>query len=148
MKFIFSTQKSGMLSYLAFAISISIIVLLYRMAIRFRENEGGGSIEYGQAFSFIFRIYLYGAIISSLVMLIYTKFIDTVLLDMLLDQNLKMYETFKLKVDDSLYNTFNNIYKPAPYALVNVFGSTIVGTFWGLILAAFVKKEKSIFDEK
>ena len=118
------------------------------MAIRFRENEGGGSIEYGQAFSFIFRIYLYGAIISSLVMLIYTKFIDTVLLDMLLDQNLKMYETFKLKVDDSLYNTFNNIYKPAPYALVNVFGSTIVGTFWGLILAAFVKKEKSIFDEK
>ena len=146
-KFILSAQKGSFLPLMAFAISISIIFILYNTAIRFRDTICEGVIEYRQAYTYIFKIYVYGSIISSLTMLIYTRFFDTSFLDLLLNQNLKFYESFHLKMDNSSVEVLSTIYRPAPFALLNLIGSVIVGGFWGLILANFVKKEKSIFDE-
>jgi hypothetical protein len=60
---------------------------------------------------------------------------------------LKMYDAMNFPVDDNMISMVETIYKPAPFALMNVFSSAIVGAFWGLILAAFIKKEKSIFEQ-
>jgi hypothetical protein len=85
--------------------------------------------------------------VASIVMMIYTTFIDIHFLDSLLDITLKMYERFKIPLDDKTIKAIEYIYKPAQYSLLNVFFSAIGGTFWGLILAGMVKKDKSIFEE-
>lgn len=148
LKFIFSAQKSDILGTLALLISALIILVLYNMAIRFRDMHFGGIIKYSQAYNFIFQVYLFGSIISSFVVLIYTSFIDTNYLAYMQDILLKMYDSYKFPIDDKTFKFLETIYKPAPFSLLNVFSSMIVGIFWGLILAIFVKKEKTIFEEK
>ena len=152
LKFLFSTQKNELLLFLSLALSALIIVVLYTTAIRFRKNECDGAIQYGQAFSYIFKIYIYGSIIASLVILIYTKFIDPAFLETLLNQSLifskKLSELLNIKTDESAINITTAFYKPASFALVNIFMSIIAGAFWGVILAAFVKKDKDIFSQQ
>ena len=146
-KFILTTLKYEVSQLFAIFISVYIIFFLYRMAINFRDTEFKGRMNYGQAFKYIFLIYLFGSVISSIVMLIYTSFIDKHFLDLLLDSTLKMYEQFKFPLDNKTISLYEHTYKPIQYSLLNIFLSSIVGTFWSLILAGFVKKEKSIFEE-
>ena len=146
LKFIFSVQKYNFFAFLTIAISVFIIFTLFRLTIRLRENEFGGVITYKQSFQYIFLIYFYGSIISSLVMLIYTKFIDSVFLQTMLDTQLKFYETLKLHIDDQTYNLLEKIYKPAGFSMLNIFSGLLGGAFWSLILSAFIKKEKNIFE--
>ena len=147
LKFILSAQKYEVFASFAIIISIFIIYFLYRMSVHFRDTEFIGKINYGQAFRYLFLIYFFGSIVASIVMMIYTAFIDIHFLDSLLDITLKMYERFKIPLDDKTIKAFEYIYKPVQYSLLNVFFSIIGGTFWGLILAGMVKKDKSIFEE-
>ena len=117
------------------------------MTVHFRDTEFNGTIKFGQAFGYIFLIYFFGTCVSSFVMWIYTSFIDTHYLGSMLDVVLKMYDNYKLPVDDKTYNVFQTIYKPVPYSIFIVFSSIFVGSFWGLILSAFVKREKRVFEE-
>jgi len=148
LKFILSAQKSNLFAFLALFISILIIVALYRMAIRFRDLEGGGTIKYKQALLYIFLIYVFGSIISSFVVLLYTSFIDKSYLGLQFNVLMKIYDSWKITFDDKSFKALEYLYTvPAPYALLNVFAGIIGGGFWGLILAGFVKKEKNIFEE-
>ncbi len=146
LKFILSTQKSNTLSIISLVISISIVFVLYKMALAYREKELNSIIDYKKAFNYIFQLYFFGSIISSSVMLVYTAYLSPSYLDFYLGETMKFYQILKIPVDDITYNFLEKIFKPAPFALGNLFSSTIVGTFWGLILATFVKKEKNIFE--
>ncbi len=145
-KFLFSAMKISVLSSLTFPISIAIIVFLFYAAKRFRVAENGDAFTFGEAFGYIFRVYFYGAVIGSLVMLIYTL-INVEFLPVLLNDTLMLYDKMNFPIEDSTYDMLSSIFKPAPYALFNLFGSAIVAAFWGLILGLFLKKEKSIFEE-
>jgi len=145
LKFIFSTQNSGILSFLSIMISISIVVLLYTLSVKFRDNELTGTISYGHAFSTIFQNYLYGAIILWLVMLVYISYINPNYLETYKDLTLKMYREYKIPINDNNYKALEVFFKPSSFIALNMFASAITGAFWALILAAFVKKEKSLF---
>jgi hypothetical protein len=147
LKFILSAQKNNILASFAIIISVFIIFVLYKMAVHFCETEYNGIIKYGQAFSYIFLLYFFGSIVSSIVIFIYTSFIDTNFLGMTLEMVLKMYDDIKYPLDDKMTKILETIYKPTTYSFLNIFFSMIVAAFWGLILAAFVKKEKSIFEK-
>jgi hypothetical protein len=111
-----------------------------------RNEEFDGIISYGKAFSYILQVYFFGSIISSLVMFIYTAYINQAYLEMYLNTVMKIYHDINFPIDDKNYNIMESIFKPAPFALSNIFSSIFTGAFWGLILAAFVKKEKNIFE--
>lgn len=145
-KFILSAQKYSILASFALFISILLVFILYRMSTHLRDNEYNGTIKYGQAFSYIFLVYLFGSIVSSIVIVIYTSFIDTHYLATNLDILLKLYDSYNFPVDDKTAAVLQAIYKPVPFSLINIISSMIGGTFWALILAAFVKREKSIFE--
>lgn len=147
LKFILSAQKYEIFASFALIISIFIVFFLYRMSVHLRETEFNGKITFGQSFRYLFLIYFFGSIVASIVMMIYTGFIDTHFLDSLLDVIFKTYERLKIPLDDKTMKLFEYICKPAQYSLLNVFFSIIGGAFWALILAGFVKKEKSIFEE-
>jgi hypothetical protein len=147
-KFLLSVQNNSIVSMLAIAISILIIFVIYGLTIKFRESKCNGSIQFGEAFSYVFQVYLYGAIISSLIMLLYSQFVDKTLLEFQLNDILLVYKRFSLPVDDNTQKMLTLIYKPAPFALMNLLASAFTGAFWGLILAALVKKDKNIFDNE
>lgn len=146
LKFLFTAIKIPVLSSLSIFISIGIVVFLFYAAKRFRISEHADALTFGEAFSYVFRVYFYGAVVGSLVMLIYTL-LNVDFLAVLLNDSLLLYDKFNIPIDDKTYDLLNSIFKPAPYALFNLFGSAIVAAFWGLILAIFLKKEKSIFEE-
>ena len=117
------------------------------MAVHFSETEYKGIIKYGQAFGYIFLLYFFGSFVSSIVIFIYTSFIDTNFLGMTLELVLKMYDNMKFPLDDKMIKFYETIYKPTAYSFLNVFFSMIIAAFWGSILAAFVKRDKSIFEK-
>lgn len=145
-KFLLSTQRNDSLIIISLLLSISIIIVLFKFAVSLREKEFGGKIHFGKAFNYIFLLYFYGAVISSLVMLIFTTYINKGYLDTYFNETLKLYQTIKLPIDDNSFSLLEKIFKPAPFALGNLLSSVFVGTFWSLILSVFVKKEKSIFE--
>ena len=146
LKFLLSTQKTNILAFASLIISISIIFVLFKITLSFREKELNGIIDFKKAFNYIFQLYFFGAVISSLVMLIYTAYLNPTYLEFYFSETLKFYQVIKLPVDDNTYNLLEKVFKPAPFALGNLFSSAILGAFWSLILAVFVKKEKSIFE--
>lgn len=147
LKFILSIFGSTALSAIGFLISILVVVALFMFTKKYRDEENEGFMTYGQGFSYIFRTYLYGAILGSLVILVYTSFIQPDYLTGMTNDVFKMYDSMNISIDENMMNLVETIYKPTPFALMNVFSSAIVGAFWGLILAAFIKKEKSIFEQ-
>lgn len=146
LKFLLSAMKIPVLSLLPFFISIAIIVFLFFVTKRFREVENGNAMTFHEAFGYVFKVYIYGAVIGSFVMLIYTL-INAEFLPVLLNDTLMLYDKMNFVIEDTTYELLSTFFKPAPYALFNLFGSAIVATFWGVILALFLKKEKSIFEE-
>ena len=146
LKFVLSASKIGFLTTIAFIVSVLAVFALFYFAKRFRDSECEGVISYGHSFRYIFLVYFYGSIISSLVILLYTNFIDQNFLTLMLNDILKLYDAIKMPVDDQTYDIMAMIYKPAPFALFNAFASIFGAAFWALILAAFVKKDKSIFE--
>jgi hypothetical protein len=146
LKFLLTAVKIPVLSSLTIFISIGIVVFLFYVAKRFRVAENGDAFTFGEAFGYVFRVYLYGAVIGSLVVLVYTL-INVEFLAILLNDMLMLYDKINFPIDDATYDMLNSIFKPAPYALFNLMSSAIVAAFWGLILGLFLKKEKSIFEE-
>jgi hypothetical protein len=147
LKFLLSTQKTSILVSLGLVISVSIIFILFRMSIRLRNDEFDGIISFGKAFSYILQVYFYGSIISSLVMFMYTAYFNQAYLEMYLNMVMKFYHDINFLMDDKNYKIMESIFKPAPFALSNIFSSIFAGAFWGLILAGFIKKEKNIFEQ-
>jgi hypothetical protein len=147
LKFILTAQKYGIFASFAIIISILLVFVLYLMSVHFRDTECKGTIKYGQAFLYIFLIYFFGSIVSSIVMIIYTSYIDTNYLGSLLDVMLKLYDSIKMPIADKYTTVLQSLYKPVPFSLLNVFSSVFSAAFWGLILAAFVRREKSLFKE-
>lgn len=145
-KFLLTAIQIPVLSSLTFFISIGIIVFLFLVTKKFRDTFTDGYMTYGSAFSYVFRVYFYGAVIASLVMLIYCM-ANKGFLPVMLNDVLMMYDKIGYHLNDETYKALEMVFKPTSYALFNLVGSAIVGAFWGLILAIFLKKEKSIFED-
>ena len=145
-KFLLSAQKFNLAGFLSLTVSIYIVLVLYRLAIKFRNNELDGTISYKYAFRYIFQIYFYGSIILSMVILIYTKYINPDFLGDYLNVVLKAYHDIKYPIDEQNTKILETVLSPAPFSIANIFSGIVGGAFWGLILAAFVKKEKNIFE--
>ncbi len=123
------------------------IYFVYKFAKTYRINELNDVITYNQAFFYIFLVYFYGSIIAILTVYIYTAFIQPDYLSIVFDEVLKFYDAINFPIDDKMIDFIDTIKKPTNYALINIGSGVISSAFWGLILAAFVKKEKSIFEQ-
>jgi hypothetical protein len=146
LKFLFSTLQNPFLAALSFALSVAILFLLYRTTVLYRDHECSGTINYGKAFYFLFRVYILGSVISSIIVFVYAGFINKDYLDFMMNEVLKSYEKLSVKIDDNTYNMIQLFFKPASFAFLSIFSSIFTSAFWALIIAAFVKKDKNIFE--
>jgi len=133
----------------------AIILALYRLSTDFRDKECGGYITYGKSFSFILFSFFYAALISSMVKFVYFQFINPDHLNNLYNELNNLYneamllmEKMKFPIDSSFEDSLSSLLKPASFSLQYIWVNMLGGTFVGLIMAAFIKKEKNIFEEQ
>ena len=148
--FLLSVTGNPIVSLLGYLVVALILVLTYRFSIAYRDYENGGAITFGHAFFFILLLFLFGAIISSLVKFIYFKYLNVDYLPQLLDQSItvmkQMQEQFHFNIPDDYYENMENMMNPTAYTLQFIWVNTFLGVIVGLIMAPFIKKDKSIFE--
>ena len=144
--FLLSVPQNTITGLLTYAVMAVIVAATYRLAARFRDQECGGYIGYGKAFAFILASFFYAALISSLVKFIYFQFINPDYLGNLYNQSMLTLEKMGLSAADGVEESVEALLQPASFALQYIWVNLLAGCFVGLITAAFIKKEKSIFE--
>ena len=117
------------------------------MAMQFRDTECNGIITYSKAFSLILLTFFFAAIISSVVKFVYFQFINPDYLDQMFQETMKVLNKMKFPVNDEMINQTKSMLKPVNYTFVYIWTNVFFGLIVGLIMAAFIKKEKSILEE-
>jgi len=145
--FLLSISKSIPLTLLSYGVMIFIIIFAFQSAKRFRDKENDGFISFGKAFSFILLSFFFAALISSIVKYVYFQFINPEYLSLLLNESMKAIEMMKLPVAGDAYDQMESMMKPATFSLQFVWLNVFFGAIIGLIMAPFIKKEKSIFED-
>lgn len=144
--FLLSVSQNTFLSLLSYVVFALILVTTYRFTIRFRDIECEGFITYGRAFSYILLLYFFAALISSIVKYVYFQYINPGYLENLMSESMKAIEMMKIPMDEAAFENVEKMMKPATFSLQYLWVNVFLGTFVGLIMAAFIKKEKSIFE--
>jgi len=148
LNFILSVSNNTTLIMLTNIITIAILVVIYRTTVKFRDTEFGGFITYWIAFKYILYTFFFAALISSVVKFIYFQFINPAYLDTFMyDETMKMLVRMKYPINETIEAQTRSMLKPASYTLLWVWVNVFIGSVVGIILAAFIKKEKSIFTE-
>ena len=146
--FLFSVSGINALILFANIIPIAIVFILYKMSVGYRDSECHEVVSYGKAFLYLLLIFFYASLISMIVKYLYLSYIDTTFLDTLYQETMKMMDTMKLPVNTSeMEGMAEQMFKPLNYSLIYIWWNMFTGTFVSLILAAFIKKEKNIFQE-
>jgi hypothetical protein len=145
--FLLSVSGITALVLLTYAVSIVILVMLYRISIQFRDTECEGTISYGKAFSHILLIFFYAALISTVVKFIYLRFIDQTYLETIYQETMKALEAMKFPTNTPEMEQAEKMFKPLNFSLLYIWSNMLLGTIVGLIMAAFIKKEKSPFEQ-
>lgn len=144
--FLLSISKSIPLTLLSYGIMIFILVFTFQSAKRFRDKENEGFASFGKIFSFILLSFFFAALISSIVKYVYFQFINPEYLSVLLNESMKAIEMMKLPVSGDAYDQMERIMKPATFSLQFVWMNVFFGAITGLLMAPFIKKDKSIFE--
>ncbi len=128
-----------------------IVAFLYHYFTKLhRENNLGGAITYGSAFTFMFFM----TIVTSIITMIYSyalfSYIDPSMVDTIRDQAAeKLYQQNNLTGDqiDKAIEMQNMWITPLVMAIFSFFGSIFFGTLLSLVVAIFVKKDEQIIEE-
>jgi len=145
--FLLSVSRITTLVLLTNVIAVLIVVGTYRLSVRFRDTECEGFISYWKSFSLILLTFFYAALISSVVKYIYFQFINPDYLEQMFQESMKLLNSMKFPISDALIDQTKSMLKPASYTLVYVWSNVLMGAIVGLIMAAFIKKDKNIFEE-
>jgi hypothetical protein len=144
--------KPILLGLSGFAISIVILVVMLK---RFR-NDTGGYITFGNAFIFSLIALVVSTLISGLFNFIFLKYFDPDHVKTLLEAQMIWMEDFMVRnnlPDDQIDKALDGIAKQMEdsNSLKQVLKSlgigVIVSAIIALIIAAIMKKNRSIFDE-
>jgi len=144
--FLIALPKSSIMALLSMAITCIIVVMMYRMAVKFRDNECEGIISYGKSLWYIILTFFFASLIVAIVKFFYVQFINKEFLDNLLQESFKLIESLKIPIDEDMYSQLEKMMSPIGFAAQTIWSIVLYGVILGLILAFFVKKEKSIFE--
>lgn len=146
LNFFIMVPKNSLLGLVSLSITGIIVYMMYRMAIKFRDNECEGTISYGKSLWYIILTFFFGALIVAVVKFFYVQFINKEFLDYLLQEQFKVIDGLKIPMDEEMYTQLERMMSPIGYVAQTIWSNLIYGIIIGLILSFFVKKEKSIFE--
>ena len=144
--FLLSISGNPALRILSNITPIIILNILYMMSVKYRTNECNNSITYGKALLYIVLIFFYAALISTIVKFVYCNYINTEYLSNIYQEVMKTMEALKFPLVKNEADQIETMLKPINFLLAYIWSNVFLGTLVGLIMAAFIKKEKSIFE--
>lgn len=136
------------LSWMQYVIIPAEVYLIYRLARHCRDTELDGYATYGQMLWYIVQLALYASLISALFKYLYCKVLVPDFLDNQIGMMLSLAESLPTLVAqaDTLETTLRQVLTPLNMAIQGMWVNLISVFFVGLVLAAFLRKEKTPFD--
>jgi hypothetical protein len=135
---------SGLLGWV---VLVATIVVIWKLSCQYRDNECEGIISYGKSLGYILLSVFYASLISAFVSLIYFQLINPDYLLETFSEVMKKLEEMKISVTDEIEIFVQGLLKPVSMAFISIFSNMFFYLIVGLIMSAFVKKEKSIFEQ-
>lgn len=148
LNFLLSITKITSLALLTYVIAIFIVIVMYKLSVRFRDKDCEGAITYSRALIYVQFTFFFAALISTIVKFTYFQFINTTYLETMFQETMKAMEMMKFPMDDASVSQVQSMLKPATFSMIYIFTNLFLGTIVGLIMAAFVKKDKDIFSQQ
>ncbi len=145
--FLLSLSKSLWLGMLTYFVMAAIVYLTYRFTCHYRDTEQDGAISYGRSLWYIVVLYIFAAIISSVVKYVYFQFINPDYLDEVLNNTMAVMEQLQWPLqEDIMYDQMKSMLTPINFTLQYIWINMMLGFLVGVVMAAFVKKDKNIFE--
>ena len=147
LRFVLSIVGSGWTVGLPrFAVMVIIIVAIWKLLERFRDNENEGFISYGKSLGFTMLSFLYASILSAVVRIIYYISNPDVLGDAV-NETLLALDQMGMPITEGTERMLEVMLSPAFLTFLTLLGNMIGGLIIGSIISAIVKKEKGVFEE-
>jgi hypothetical protein len=140
LNFLFSVSKITFLGILSYFLITIILMGIYKMVIRFRDEECKGEITYWKSFSFILLTFFFAAIISSVVKYIYFQYINPAYLAEMFEESMKMMEKLNFPMNDASVTQMESILKPASFTLQYIWVNVFMGSLVAVVMSGFVRK--------
>lgn len=125
------------------------------MAVSFRDKQLKGYISYWAVVNLTIMTFFFAALVAAAFKMIYTTYIHPDFLPTLLNETLQALETltpsfniFNYIDEDEYLKTLERQMTPFNYSVQTIWINIMAGLGLGLILGAFVKKNRGIFDEE
>ncbi len=115
---------------------------------KFRDEDLGGEISYSKALGFGILICVFASVIVGIYMIIFMKVIDPEFMNKMMAVLEEEYAKAGLSEEqiDAAMGMVSKMQSPVIMAIGTVFSFSFMGTIFSLVTAAFLKKEKPIFD--
>ncbi|MEX2379804.1 MAG: DUF4199 domain-containing protein [Vicingaceae bacterium] len=116
---------------------------------RYRDEELGGFISYGQGVGYGTLIGLFAGIIISFVTYIYLNFVDDGMIQFILgEQEKSLYESgMSAEQTETMLKTTKMMTSPGAIAVFGVIGQVFFAFITSLIAMAFLKKDADAFQD-
>jgi riboflavin transporter FmnP len=139
------TYSKG-LGYLSYLIIIGGIILGIK---NFRDHEQQGFITYGKAVGAGVLTVVFASIIMAIFNYILFKVIDPNLIEkgMEIARTQMMEKNLNDDQIEMAMKMTRTIMSPGVMAIITILGNAFMGTIFSLIIAAFMKKDKNIFNQ-
>ena len=144
--FYLSITRNFILSLLSYAVMLAILVLIYKISVRFRDKDCGGYISYSKSFSFLLLIFFFGSIISTFIKYIYFQYINPTYLESLLSDTLSVMEFVRFPLTEEMHGKIQEMLTPFVFSLQSFWINMLLACIIGVFMGFFVKKEKGIGD--
>lgn len=155
LKFLLSTSKGLLFNSLSFILFIAIILVMYKMAVSFRDRQLKGFISYWGVVNLTIMTFFFAALISAAFKMVYTSYINPEFLPTLTAETLQALETlqpsfniFSYIDEDEYLKAFEKQMQPYNYSIQTIWVNVLAGLGLGLVLGAFVMKKRGLFDEE
>lgn len=115
---------------------------------KFRDEDLGGEISYSKALGFGVLICVFASIILGIYMILLMTVIDPEFINKMMSVIEEEYVKMGMSEEqiDAAMKIVGKMQSPIFMAISTVFTFAIMGTIFSLVTAAFLKKEKSIFE--
>ncbi|MBR5470001.1 MAG: DUF4199 domain-containing protein [Paludibacteraceae bacterium] len=146
LNFFLSQATNIWLKFIQMLYTFSIPFVVFCFAKKCREDVCGGTMSYGQSFLYVVQLFFYASIISSAFKYVYFRFLNPDFLKKLFNQTMQLMEQMSVPITDEMIAVTKQMLTPMGMAMQYIWINVMVGIVVSIVLAFFIRKEKSVFE--
>lgn len=134
-------------SSLSWIVWLATMILLYYFTNMYRKQAPDEKISYGQAFGFIFMMYIFGAIVATALRIVYLQWLNPDALDELFNQSMLALEQLNMPDKATVRDTLASYMQPIKFSFLYLWIDLFSGIFYALIIAIIFTRRNARTNE-